>query len=139
VNFQLTLSNENKQPKFKFMIAFHAEGGMPFMVPLTLMLIFNLVLIVLALIKRVQNKERQVERLELVRHIGLLALAWGVFSTVIAFFFAFGDLSRSGDTIPFNVIMGGLRVALITALYGLVIFVISLAGYLALRFSGKNS
>jgi biopolymer transport protein ExbB/TolQ len=121
------------------MIAIHAEGGMPYMVPLTLMLLFNLVLIVIALIKKMQNKDRQFERLELIRQVGLLALAWGVLSTVIAFFQAFGDLARSGDTIPFNVIMGGLRVALITALYGLIIFVVSLAGYLGLRFPEKNS
>ena len=106
------------------------------MVPLTLMLIFNVVMIVIEFLRKPGSGR---DRSELIRQVGIFALAWGVFSTVIGFFYAFGDLSRSGDSIPFEHIMGGLRVALITAWYGLIVFLVSLAGFILLRQFRKSS
>jgi biopolymer transport protein ExbB/TolQ len=54
-------------------------------------------------------------------------------------FFAFGDLERMKETLPFNVIMGGLKVALITTLYGLIIFLISLFSFIGLKALTNNS
>jgi len=43
------------------------------------------------------------------------------------------------ETLPLNVIMGGLKVGLITVIYGLIIFLISLAAFIGLQAWNKNS
>jgi biopolymer transport protein ExbB/TolQ len=35
--------------------------------------------------------------------------------------------------------MGGMKVALITALYGLIVFILSMLAYIILKLSAKNS
>lgn len=119
------------------MINFHLQGGPLYMIPLSIMLLINIFLMVRVVLKKGKDGTVQTDSIELIRQIGLLALAWGVFATVIAFFAAFSDLSKSGDSIPFEVIMGGLSVALITALYGLAIFLFSLSGFLIFRHWAK--
>ncbi len=121
------------------MYEIHAVGGMQFMAPLTLLLLINLGLIGFVLIRTIQKKRNNSAILELIRQVGGLALAWGVFSTVIGLFFAFGSLEEMKDTVPFEVIMGGLKVALITALYGMIIFIISLVAFIGLRMINNQS
>jgi len=121
------------------MYEIHLVGGMQFMAPLTLILLINLGLIGFVLFAIIQKKSTNSKTLELIRQLGGLALAWGVFSTVVGLFFAFGALEEMKDTVPFEVIMGGLKVALITALYGMIIFLISLVAYIGLNFLNKNA
>ena len=109
------------------------------MFPLTLLFLTNLVLIGLVLFSTIQKKKVNPNLLETIRQLGGLALAWGVFSTVIGLFFAFGSLEELKNTVPFEVIMGGLKVALITALYGLLIFIVSLIAFIGLRVLNKNT
>jgi len=118
------------------MVDLHIEGGILFMAPLTLLLLGNLGLIAFVLFSKIQNKQFWIET---IRQIGLLALVWGAFSTMVGLYQAFGDLSNMTEQLPFTVIMGGLKVALITALYGLVIFIISLIGFMGLKMISKNS
>lgn len=121
------------------MLDFHITGGMPFMIPLSLLLVTNLGLIVILFSAAMQKKQLNSALLELVRQIGLLALVWGILSTVIGLYQAFGSLSQMTETLPLNVIMGGLQVALITAEYGLIIFVVSLVSHVVLRWLNRNS
>ena len=109
------------------------------MFPLALLLLINLGLIGFVILRTIQKKRINSRVLELIRQLGGLALAWGVFSTVVGLFFAFGALEEMKDTVPFEVIMGGLKVALITALYGMIIFIISLVAYIGLKMINKNS
>lgn len=118
------------------MLDLHIEGGIMYMAPLTLLLLGNLGLIAFVLFSKIQNKQFWIEA---IRQIGLLALVWGAFSTMVGLYQAFGDLSNMTEPLPFTVIMGGLKVALITALYGLVIFIISLMGFMGLKMISKNS
>jgi len=117
----------------------YLAGGAQFMHVMTLIFLINLGLIIYVLLTRLQKKKINQNTLEAIRQLGGLALAWGVFSTVIGLFFAFGDLERMKETLPFNVIMGGLKVALITALYGLIIFLISLFSFIGLKALTNNS
>ena len=123
----------------KFIYEIHLVGGLCFIFPRALLLLINIGLIGFVLIRTIQKKKNNSAILELIRQVGGLALAWGVFSTVIGLFFAFGALEEMKDTIPFEVIMGGLKVALITALYGMIIFIISLAAYIGLSTLNKNT
>jgi hypothetical protein len=117
----------------------YRAGGTQFMHPLTLILLVNLGLIIFALITKFQKKTIKGNILEMIRQLGGLALAWGVFSTVVGLFFAFDALEGMKETLPLAVIMGGLKVALITIIYGLIIFIFSLISFIGLKSMTKNS
>ena len=103
-------------------IEFHMVGGLIWMVVLSLLLV---IIIGLTVYTFIGNALAYSKWSEVLKQVGGLALAWGAFSTLVAFFQAFGDLERSPEPIPFNVIMGGLKVAIITTLYGFGIFLFS--------------
>ena len=107
------------------MINLHIEGGVQYMVPLSILLITNLALIGYALYKRYGKHIGTDNYFQLIHHVSLLALVWGVLSTSLGLFQALGYLAKTDTTLPLNVIMGGLRVAMITAIYGMIIFLIS--------------
>ena len=120
------------------MLDWHLEGGVNYMIPLTLLLLINLCVIGFVFVAAVRKKQLPAFWMEAIRQVGLLALAWGVLSTIIGLYQAFGDLSRMTETLPLYVIMGGMKVALITAEYGLIIYVVSLAAHLGLRVMTRN-
>jgi biopolymer transport protein ExbB/TolQ len=117
----------------------YVAGGTFFMHPLTLLLLINLGLIIFVIITRLQKKKLNKSFLEAIRQLGGLALAWGALSTLVGLFFAFDALEGMKETLPLNVIMGGLKVALITVLYGLIIFIFSLISFIGLRSMTNNS
>jgi len=87
------------------------KGGAPYMTLLTLIL--------LALLLASWKAPAWV------KEIGLIALIVGVLSTFLGFYIAADDISKAGD-IPQGIIWGGLRVAVITTMYGLFIYLLSL-------------
>jgi hypothetical protein len=119
-------------------LEFHRVGGMPFMAPLTVILIANLLIVAYASFLTATKKPVHLTLIELVRHIGGFALAFGGLSTVVGFFFALQALSEATDVIPFEMIMGGLAVGLITVEYGFVIFLISLLCFMVLKYLNRN-
>lgn len=60
-----------------------------------------------------------------VKEIGLGALVFSIFWTLRGMYQMFGVLQTFGD-VSFSVICGGLRVALISTFYGLIIYFLSL-------------
>jgi biopolymer transport protein ExbB/TolQ len=108
------------------------------MTPITLMFIVNVFLIIVVSFKLLQKKEFNPHLLESIKKVGGLAAAWGTFSTLVGLFMAFDALETSTDVIPFQVIMGGLKVALISMIYGLIIYCLSLLAYILLKFVGAK-
>ena len=90
---------------------FFVEGGVPGMIVLTLFLI--------ALLLAAWKAPGWV------REIGLGALVTSVFWTLLGLYQMFGAIQMMGD-IRFPVICGGLRIAMISTFYGLIIYFISL-------------
>ena len=90
---------------------FFVEGGVPGMIVLTLLLI--------ALFLAAWKAPGWV------REIGLGALVASVFWTLLGLFQMFGAIQMLGD-VSFPVICGGLRMAMISTFYGLIIYFISL-------------
>ncbi len=111
----------------------YIAGGVEYMHAVSLPFIINLVLIVLVIFQLAQKKEVNEKWVEAGKQLGTLALALGVFGTTVGLFQAFDALENSKDVIPFQVIMGGLKVAIITLLYGLIAFCISLTAYIILK------
>ena len=60
-----------------------------------------------------------------VKEIGLIALAFGLMFTMISFMQAAQAIQELGDVAP-NIIWGGVKVALIPAVYGIIVYIISL-------------
>jgi hypothetical protein len=117
----------------------YRSGGVMFMHPLSLLFIVNIIIIGYVIAMRAGRKEISLRWIEAIRHIANLAAVFGVFSTLIGLFFAFSALESSAEIIPFPVISGGLKVSLITVLYGLIIFMISYSFYIVLKATHKTS
>ena len=117
----------------------HVEGGMPFMAPLSFIFLTIIGLIASAILSAIRKKRMNEKILEFMRQLGGLALAFGTFGTIIGLYFAFKSLAEMKETLPLNVIMGGLKVGLITVIYGLIIFLISLVAFIGLQALNKNS
>jgi len=60
-----------------------------------------------------------------VKEIGMIALVVGVLGTLVGFYQAALDISKAGGIAPY-IVWGGIRVAVITAIYGLMIYFVSL-------------
>ena len=64
--------------------------------------------------------------MDLFREIGIAALVVGVFSTLLGFFQAADFLQSIEDEVAGNVLAGGVKVALLPVLYGLIVYFVSL-------------
>ncbi len=116
----------------------YRAGGVEYMNLLTILFLCNLAIIGYILISRLKKKVIGSKLLEAIKHISGLAVALGTFGTLFGLFMAFNALESSEQIIPFQVIMGGLKVALINILYGLVIFFISMLAYIILKLRVKE-
>jgi hypothetical protein len=111
----------------------YSSGGTIWMHPITLLFLINVGIAIFVLLSWVNKKQWLMKWIEAIKQLGGLALAWGAFATLVGLFQAFGALEESKDVIPFQVIMGGLKVALITVLYGLIVFCISQLVYILFK------
>lgn len=117
----------------------HVEGGVMFMVPLSIMFALNIGLILYGSYLIIQKKTFHQRWLDTIKQIGGLAAAWGAWSTIIGFFFMFDAIEGSKETIPIQVISGGVKVGLITVLYGLLILCLSMLASIILRLANRPS
>ncbi|NOS90383.1 MAG: hypothetical protein HOP30_00530 [Cyclobacteriaceae bacterium] len=117
----------------------HTTGGTIWMTPISLLLAINVGLLIYVIIARLQNKTISAKWVEAIKQVGLLAAVWGAFSTIIGFFQAFGALEEIKEMLPFQVIMGGMKVALITVLYGLLIYCLSLVAFIVLQLTAPKN
>jgi len=111
----------------------YLAGGVEFMHPITLLLILNMAIAGYVIYSRISGKTINPNWIEAIKQIGGFALAVGTFGTLAGLFLAFNALEQSEQLIPFQVIMGGLKVSLITVLYGLIVFFISMIAYIILK------
>jgi len=111
----------------------YIAGGVEFMHPITLLFLFNFGVIGYIIITHLKKKSVDAKWIETIKHVGGIAVAFGTFGTLAGLFLAFDALEAAKEIIPFQVIMGGLKVGLITILYGLIVFFISMIVYVAMK------
>ena len=99
------------------MIDLFYQGGVLFMSLVSILGLVTLAGIVLHLLKKV--------KLKFVKEAGLLALVVGILGQLIGLFEAFKALESYEVQASTAMIMGGLKVSMITTLYGFLIFVIA--------------
>lgn len=106
---------------------FHYMGGTLFMSVLSLSFTSIIAIGVLNIIRLTKNNyipEKQVLIIKDIKAIGIFAIVWGVFGQSIGLFSAFQAIEAAGDISP-AMIYGGLKVSMITTLYGTFIFLFS--------------
>ncbi|MFM7193204.1 MAG: MotA/TolQ/ExbB proton channel family protein [Bacteroidota bacterium] len=116
----------------------HQEGGVPFMIPIDLGLIALITVLILLISKRASGKSLPDHWLNALRHIGGWSLVAGVFGTLAGLFQAFGALEEIKEGLPFYMIAGGMKVALINVLYGCLVYILALTAYIILNVTEKR-
>lgn len=71
------------------------------------------------------GKEKALRNMNYGRSIGLFALVTGILGQLIGFYDAFSAIEHTGDISP-ALVFGGIKVSLITTLYGIFIFLLSI-------------
>ena len=104
-------------------------GGPAFMGTLTVILILMVAWAVYhflpVFLKKEVNFAKTRSKLKHIKTIGTFALVTGILGQLIGFYFAFAAIEVAGDISP-SLVMGGLKVSMITTLYGIFIYLLSL-------------
>lgn len=74
--------------------------------------------------KEYKDLDLTLKRLKLIKATGTFALVTGILGQLIGLYSAFSQIQKAGAVSP-EILMGGLRVSMITTLYGMIIFLIS--------------
>ncbi|NLP58910.1 MotA/TolQ/ExbB proton channel family protein [Lutibacter sp. B1] len=109
------------------------EGGPLFMYTTLILLVVIIALLIKAFIKR-NNNERTIK---LVSSISLFALVWGFLGQMIGFIEAFDAIQVAGDISP-AMLAGGLKVAILSPLFGMFVFLIARIGIIILTLLQKE-
>ncbi len=109
------------------------EGGPLFMGILTIIFLAMLITSVRCF---VNLKDGDTKKISLIKSIGLFALVFGVLGQLIGLFSAFSAIEQMKDVSP-ALLAGGLKVSMITTLYGMIIYAISLIIWISLKWIRK--
>ncbi|MDR9408153.1 MAG: MotA/TolQ/ExbB proton channel family protein [Balneolaceae bacterium] len=118
-----------KQVKIMFDL-FYA-GGPLFMGILTIILVALIATAVYSLIK-IKRDGSSSKSVSLVKEIGIFGFVFGIFGQFLGLYQAFNAIEAAGDVSP-ALLAGGLKVSMITTLYGMTIFVIAWLLYFGLK------
>ena len=95
------------------------EEGPVFMIPLVLIIIAIILLFILSIL----GKKSIIHTKELIGHLSLFAMIWGFLGSTLGLISAF-DAIEAIDKVSQPMFAGGLKVALLTTVFGLVAFLI---------------
>lgn len=76
-------------------------------------------------------------RLTYIKSVGLFALVVGIFGQLLGLYQAFSVIEQAGSISP-ALLAGGLKVSMITTLYGFIIFLLSYLIWMALDYMVKK-
>ncbi|MGB6035164.1 MAG: MotA/TolQ/ExbB proton channel family protein [Cryomorphaceae bacterium] len=108
-----------------------SQGGPVFMGILTLILLSLIIVFVMSLSKRGDEKQLN-QSMQWLKSIGTLGLVVGILGQLIGLFTAFSVL-ETVEGISSEMLAGGLKVSMITTLYGLLIYIVHLVCSMVLR------
>lgn len=113
------------------MFKLFSEGGPLAMGILSIILLTLLAVFAMALTKKGEEKELN-QSLQWLKSLGTLGLVVGIFFQLIGLYTAFSIIEASQGISP-SILAGGLKISLITTLYGLLIYAIHLVCIMILR------
>ena len=108
------------------------EGGPVFTVPIFLLLL----LVIILFVKGILDKNKQ-KTISLISSIGLFAFVWGLLGQMIGLVAAFDAVQQAGD-ISLSLMAGGLKVSLLSPIFGFVTFLIARLGVIILIWMQKE-
>jgi biopolymer transport protein ExbB/TolQ len=104
-------------------------GGPLFMGILSFLLLIVIIFAISIFIKMYSEKELEDnklrQQLSYIKSVGLFAAITGILGQLIGLYSAFVAIESAGDVAP-AMVFGGLKVSMITTLYGIVIYLFSL-------------
>ena len=112
------------------------EGGALFMSLILICLLISIYFIVKSILNIKTNNDVSIKMLKHINDSGTLALALGFLSAFLGLISAFDVLEATGEADP-SIIAGGLKVALLSPLFGLFTFSVSKLAILILRIIQK--
>ncbi len=114
------------------------QGGPLFMGILTILLFTVIVLSVyffyLIFRKEYKSLDLTIKRLKFIKTTGIFALVAGILGQLIGLYSAFTYIEAAREISPV-ILAGGLRISMITTIYGMIIFLISYLLWAALYYS----
>jgi len=113
------------------MFELFSQGGPLFMGILTLILLSLIVVFVISIAQRGDEKQLN-QSVHWLKSIGTLGLVTGILGQLIGLFSAFAHL-ETVESISTDMLVGGLKVSLITTLYGMLIYIVHLFFVMVLR------
>ncbi|MEX0985997.1 MAG: MotA/TolQ/ExbB proton channel family protein [Bacteroidales bacterium] len=112
-------------------------GGPLFMGILTVILFIILVIALFYLFIIIRKDYKDIrearKRISYIKSFGILGLVTGILGQMIGLFQAFSAIEKAPD-VSTAIMMGGLKVSMITPLYGMTIFLISYLLWIAIDF-----
>jgi len=103
------------------------DGGPIFTYPTFLLLIITIILLVKVFMKGDADGNNK----KLIIHIGLFALVWGFLGQLIGLIGAFDAIEAAGDIAP-SILAAGLKIALLSPTFGMVVFLVGRLGIIIL-------
>ena len=113
------------------------EGGALFMSLILICLLLSIYFMARGFLSVKTNPVLSKKMLPFINDSGTLGLALGFFSAFLGLITGFDAIEASGNAEP-AILAGGIKVALLSPLFGLFTFVISRIGMLLLRLLQKN-
>lgn len=110
------------------------EGGPLFMYTTLVCLILILVLTIKEIIKK-DNREKTIR---LVNSISLFALVWGFLGQIIGLMSALDSIQSFNSDIASPVLAGGLKVSILSPMFGMFVFLIARIGIIILIATKKE-
>lgn len=104
------------------------EGGPLFMYTTLFILIIILALLIRGFIK----PEARPKTITLVSSLSLFVLVWGFLGQMLGLISAFDAIQAAGDISP-AILAGGLKVAILSPLFGMIVFLIARIGIIILN------
>jgi len=108
------------------------EGGPLFMYTT----LFILIVIIALLIRGFLKPEARQKTITLVSSISLFVLVWGFLGQMLGLISAFDAIEAAGDISP-SILAGGLKVAILSPLFGMIVFLIARIGIIILNILKK--
>lgn len=108
------------------------EGGPLFMYTTLTLLIIILALLIRGFLKPTARKKT----ITLVSSISLFVLVWGFLGQMIGLIGAFDAIEAAGDISP-SILAGGLKIAILSPLFGMFVFLIARIGIIILNIIEK--
>lgn len=105
---------------------------------LTIVLVMAVFYLVMVLRKDYKDLEETRKRLSYIKSIGLFGLVTGILGQMIGLYSAFSAIEKAMDVSP-AIMAGGLKVSMITPMYGVVIFLLSYLLWLLIDYLASRS